>query len=329
MLRALCKIFIIQLGFCLSAYSQQSDTSTTKQHIQMPPPISIATMERDSVQTWLEFRERLTIKEYSSLLAYNFKRQAFFPFYLKKRDWLKVGGYALATGAIALANEPAKEYAIKLHDNNQGISTASKYITRFGGPYAIYTLGGLLASGAVLKNEKLKTTTLLATQSYIISNLVGGGAKILFSVQGPFYTDPITKKTGAYFHGPFYTLKKGPDGKKLKSTNYVSFPSGHTYTAFSIATVFAMEYRDKPFIPILCYSTATLVGLSRLTENRHWAMDILPGALLGYYSAKQVVKSYHRRNAQGSKLKATTRRSASFNLQYINNQVIPGMIYKF
>lgn len=55
-----------------------------------------------------------------------------------------------------------------------------------------------------------------------------------------------------------------------------------------------MEYKEKPLIPIISYTAATLIGLSRGTENKHWATDVLVGAALGYLSGKQVVNNYHR-----------------------------------
>ncbi|TAL76684.1 MAG: phosphatase PAP2 family protein, partial [Bacteroidetes bacterium] len=73
-----------------------------------------------------------------------------------------------------------------------------------------------------------------------------------------------------------------------------SFPSGHTATAFSIATVFASQYNDTKAIPILSYSLASLVGISRLTEHEHWASDVFSGALLGYLCGKQVVSHFKK-----------------------------------
>ena len=88
-----------------------------------------------------------------------------------------------------------------------------------------------------------------------------------------------------------------------------------------------MEYRDKPLIPILSYSAASLIGLSRLTENKHWATDVLVGAMLGYLSGKQVVNNYHRYSALKNGKKNHS--SYSLNFHYQNKQFQPGVIYKF
>jgi membrane-associated phospholipid phosphatase len=309
-----------------SALAGQSQTPNSLQYLDSSKTLNVQTTT--NVQDSSPLEMKLDLKMYSSLMVDNFKRQAFFPLCLDKKGWLKFGGYALISSAVALANQPVKEFSIKLHDNNPTLADASSFITKFGYTYGMYTLAGLVTYSAFSKNTKFRTTTLLATQSFILANVLGGGVKTLTSVQGPFYTDPLTNRMGPIFHGPFYTLKKAPNGEKLQSTNYVSFPSGHTFSAFSIATVYAMQYRDKPIIPIFCYSLATLVGLSRLTENRHWAMDIIPGALLGYYSGKQVVSNFHRFSKKKQRSE-NAKKLLSINFGYANAQIVPRLLYQF
>lgn len=68
-------------------------------------------------------------------------------------------------------------------------------------------------------------------------------------------------------------------------SDYHAMPSGHTTTAFSVATTVANHY---PKYSKLSYSLATLVGISRLYEDVHWASNVVAGAGLGYASAKFV-----------------------------------------
>ncbi|MFW5787151.1 MAG: phosphatase PAP2 family protein [Halanaerobiales bacterium] len=68
-------------------------------------------------------------------------------------------------------------------------------------------------------------------------------------------------------------------------SSYHSMPSGHTTTAFALATTIANHY---PKYKKLSYSFATLVGISRLYEDVHWASDVISGAGLGFGSAKFV-----------------------------------------
>jgi hypothetical protein len=76
-----------------------------------------------------------------------------------------------------------------------------------------------------------------------------------------------------------------------------SFPSGHTAASFALATVFSHEYNDKKYVAPITYGLATLTGLSRLNNDRHWASDVFAGALVGYFTAKQVIKLHENQNA--------------------------------
>src|SRR5207302_1941254 len=112
--------------------------------------------------------------------------------------------------------------------------------------------------------------------------------------QRPSYYDPETHENDPSWHGPFFQFQKDKNGNKPDYFRYSSFPSGHTTVAFAAATVFAMEYSDRPLVPIIAYSAATLIGLSRITENKHWDSDLIVGAALGYLTGRQVVNNYHR-----------------------------------
>jgi membrane-associated phospholipid phosphatase len=183
-------------------------------------------------------------------------------------------------------------------------------------------LAGLGAYGLIFKNQKLVTTTLLATQSYITAGALAVVLKFVSGRTRPSYYDPSVEAEPK-FVGPFSKTSRDANGKWVNS----SFPSGHTTVAFAAATVFASEYKDHPIVPIIAYSAATLIGLSRITENKHWTTDVFVGAVLGFLSGKQVVNNYHR----FAKIKAPglPKNSVSFNLNYSYGHWEPGMIYKF
>ena len=68
-----------------------------------------------------------------------------------------------------------------------------------------------------------------------------------------------------------------PDG-----SNYHSFPSGHTATAFMTATMLTKEYGHlSPWIGYGAYTVATATGVMRMMNNKHWMSDILAGAGFG------------------------------------------------
>ena len=233
-----------------------------------------------------------------------------------------MGKFAVVAGALAFADEPIQKGAVKLRTNNPGLNNVSKYITNFGGIYEAYTLAAFGAYGIIFKSQKIKTTTLLATQAYITGGALESVLKFVSGRTRPSYYD-ANVEAEPKFLGPFSKTAKDANGKKV----YSSFPSGHTTVAFAAATVFALEYKDHLIVPIIAYSAASLIGLSRITENKHWSTDVLAGAALGFLAGKQVVNNYHRY----AKLKAPNQKknTVSFNLQYYSGHVVPGMIYKF
>jgi membrane-associated phospholipid phosphatase len=64
-----------------------------------------------------------------------------------------------------------------------------------------------------------------------------------------------------------------------------SFPSGHTTTAFALASAVSEDLGNNPWIAVPAYGLAALVGFSRTRANAHFASDVLiggaaPGRLL-------------------------------------------------
>jgi membrane-associated phospholipid phosphatase len=79
-------------------------------------------------------------------------------------------------------------------------------------------------------------------------------------------------------------------GKGFSDEDYTSFPSAHTTVAFAAATAASREVdRSWPvaarYVTPISYAVATLVGLSRMYKNKHWASDVVGSAGLGTYSA--------------------------------------------
>ena len=314
--------FFLLLSIPPAGFSQKPDTLINKLDSLSRKTDSAGGQTNNIAPAAYNENTRLTFNTYFILLGSDLKQSFTKPFHMKKKDWGNLGKFALATAALSFADEPIQQGALKLRSNNPGLANVSKYVTNFGGIYEAYTLGALGAYGFIFKNTKMQTTTLLATQAYLAGGAVEGVTKFLSGRTRPSYYPPGTEAEPRFL-GPFSKTATTSSGRK----SYSSFPSGHTTVAFAAATVFASEYNDKLIVPIIAYSAATMIGLSRITENKHWSTDVLVGAALGYLTGKEVVNNYHRY----SKLKAPGQKknTVTFNLGYSYGHFEPGLIYRF
>lgn len=83
-----------------------------------------------------------------------------------------------------------------------------------------------------------------------------------------------------------------PDG-----SNQLSFPSGHTATAFSSAQFMFREYKDNNFwLSISGYSFAVFTGVYRTLNDKHWVGDVVIGAGLGVLSTEMAYWLYPKIN---------------------------------
>jgi membrane-associated phospholipid phosphatase len=66
------------------------------------------------------------------------------------------------------------------------------------------------------------------------------------------------------------------------SSNPGSFPSGHSAMAFAVASVLSRRYHRHQWVPWVVYGAATIVALTRIPDQAHFASDVFAGAALGY-----------------------------------------------
>jgi membrane-associated phospholipid phosphatase len=71
-----------------------------------------------------------------------------------------------------------------------------------------------------------------------------------------------------------------------------AFPSGHVAIAFSLAAAISEE-TEASWVPIVSYGTASMVGWSRIYEDRHWSSDVVGGAILGIAVSRATLRLLH------------------------------------
>lgn len=83
-------------------------------------------------------------------------------------------------------------------------------------------------------------------------------------------------------------------GRRVRAgAEYRSFPSGHSTMAFAAATAVMLETRrTNPSrartVTPAAYGLATLAGFGRIYHDKHWASDVLAGAIIGTLTAHAV-----------------------------------------
>jgi membrane-associated phospholipid phosphatase len=79
-----------------------------------------------------------------------------------------------------------------------------------------------------------------------------------------------------------------------------SWPSGHTSATVSIAAALTAYYPDQVWIPLVGYPVALLVGLGMVDGDRHWASDVVAGALIGHAVGYSIGAAFRRRARAGT-----------------------------
>jgi membrane-associated phospholipid phosphatase len=178
----------------------------------------------------------------------------------------RIAGYCAAAAGVGLLF--TQDVAIqKYAQSKRGNATewASVYVLEpwGSGVYSLPLLAAMGTAGVAGRNKKAQRAALQGVKAYVISGLFVRLPKIAFSRQRPGRN---IEESWKWYQGPGNS----------------SFVSGHTTSAFAVATIIAKEYRSTIWVPVLAYGIAGLSGLSRIHDNKHWASDVFGGAMLGY-----------------------------------------------
>jgi membrane-associated phospholipid phosphatase len=81
-------------------------------------------------------------------------------------------------------------------------------------------------------------------------------------------------------------LKRASHRTRPDATNSLSFPSGHTASAFATATV--LERRFGWTVGVPAYALSSYVASARIATNKHYLSDVLIGAAIGIAAGRTV-----------------------------------------
>jgi membrane-associated phospholipid phosphatase len=175
---------------------------------------------------------------------------------------LLVPGIAGLAVLTFLVDEPVVNYS---RDHQTSFLKSIAHYTDAGGEKKIVVPGVLLTyltARYLVKDERLKNTTLNSIQSIIVTAIATEGIKYLAGRARPFTME------GAYSFQPF---PGGVDRHK-------SLPSGHASLAFAVFTPFAETYSRW------IYLVPASVALGRVYQDKHWLSDVVTGSGIGLIS---------------------------------------------
>jgi membrane-associated phospholipid phosphatase len=93
--------------------------------------------------------------------------------------------------------------------------------------------------------------------------------------------------SSAFLAGSTRIVKNATHRLRPNGENYVSFPSGHTGTAFMGAEFLAQEFSGKSvWYGVAGYTLAGATGVFRMYNRNHWFSDTVAGAGFGILSTK-------------------------------------------
>jgi membrane-associated phospholipid phosphatase len=159
---------------------------------------------------------------------------------------------------------------------NKTFASVSKNYGRLGlGSSNVIITAGTGIAAIITKDKRLEKATILLIAGHAINSYATYQLKLSFQRHRPSTGDAYNK----------FDWREG-------NRSNTSMVSAHTSNAFATATAFAIAYKDKKWVPVVAYSAASLVGISRIYNNAHWLSDVMAGAAIGYLSVKGVNELY-------------------------------------
>lgn len=169
--------------------------------------------------------------------------------------------------------------------NSTTVANISKVARFFGGPGPLIIGPSMYLVGRFGHVPRMAELAVHGTEAVAVGGVVALAIKGIVGRARPFVTadtNPHDFKLGAGF----------------LDDDRASFPSGHTTAAFSAAAAVVAETHEwwpqsTWYVAPLMYGGATMVGVSRMYDDKHWASDVLMGAAIGTFAGLKTVRFNH------------------------------------
>jgi membrane-associated phospholipid phosphatase len=238
----------------------------------------------------LLFRKYLTLVVLIATLAANIEAQVQDTILKKSplltgKDAILLTAFTLGTALVApVDRQVASRLQNPAAQENRFLRTSATGLRVLASPGSLIAGAALYGIGRANGQARIQSLGLHSVESMLIADVVGGTIKMLAGRRRP-YLD---------VDNPYdFQLWRG-----FKGHDFQSFPSGHTINAFAFASSVTRESQfwwphSGIYVGTVLYGGASLMGVSRIYNNQHWASDVLAGAGIGTLIGLKVVKYTH------------------------------------
>lgn len=213
----------------------------------------------------------------NSYISQNGEAKSYFiPLSLNDKE-LVILAASTSLGIVAFKND---QEIMDVVQRNKSKTTET--LTNIGNFYGSSAFGFVAAGsyflGVYYDNNNLKQVGLFTVSATAAQFIIGQGIKAIFGRERPTVGD-----------GPYEFFQAGQK----------SFYSGHTSTAFALATVISETYKsDYPIVPWVAYGLAAVTAYGRVHGENHWASDVIIGGIAGHLITK-LTMNFINKNTDG------------------------------
>jgi membrane-associated phospholipid phosphatase len=202
------------------------------------------------------------------------------------RDVIRAVGFTgLTIAMFPVDRSIARRLTNERSKANRFLNGASKGVEYIADPGSIVIGTGLYLFGRFTNHPGVEDLGWHGTEAVLLAS---GTAWVLKGLAGrarPFVTGDTTAHDFKF-------------GGGFGNADRQSFPSGHTTAAFAAAAAVTSEAeRGWPghfwLVAPAMFGGASLVGVSRMYHDKHWASDVALGAAIGTFSGLKVVRYTH------------------------------------
>jgi hypothetical protein len=202
------------------------------------------------------------------------------------KDFVIGGAFVVTTVAMFPFDERLAKHLINPGAQaNRFFKNSSKGVEAIASPGA-YVIGGTLyIVGRVGHFDRIADLGWHGTEAVLVADIATYALKGIAGRSRPFAAGDTNAHDFKFFKG-------------FRNGDRQSFPSGHATSAFAAAAAVTAETgtwwpKSTWVIGPLMYGGATMVGLSRMYHNKHWASDVVLGAAIGTFSGQKIVQYSH------------------------------------